>query len=193
MTELATSYDADTVRLPMSWEAWDSLDSLEDEYKGAEYMDGELIVVPGFPDWGHQQAIDHLREQIRPTLEPDEYDVTGFGWKPDGVKEEYGPDVMVCTRPDDPRRFTGVPRLCVEVTSANHGNDTVRKRNKYAAAGLPDYWIVDRRDRALRCYVLRGGVLAEVATISLAQHHGDTVTATYADRAVSLSLSRLFG
>lgn len=193
MTELATaSYSADgTLRLPMSWESYDSLE-YDDDLRGAEYMDGELLVPPGLPDWGHQQAIFYLRDQIRPTLAAGEDVTSGFAWKPDGVAEEYGPDVMVCTIPADRHRFTGIPLLCVEVTSSNWSADIVRKRAKYAAAVLADYWIVDRRGRALRCLKLRGDLFVEAEVFALDPDRSATVSATYADRTVELDLARLF-
>ena len=51
--------------------------------------------------------------------------------------------------------------LAVEVVSpSNPGNDLVLKRHAYAVAGIPEYWIVDRRDRTLR--VLRLGRAGQV-------------------------------
>lgn len=63
---------------------------------------------------------------------------------------------MVHAATDDQARFTGVPLLCVEVTSGNWTSDLILKRAKYAAARLHDYWVVDRRERVLRQYVLQG-------------------------------------
>ena len=191
MTELATSFDAGTVRLPMSWETYDSLE-YDDAYRGAEYMDGELVVPPGFPSRGHQKAIRYLEDQLEHTLADGEEVISGFGWKPEGIEEEYGPDVMVYVPDGSERRFTGTPLLCVEVTSGNRGNDMVRKRAKYAAAGLRDYWIVDRRDKTLRCHELRRGIFVETATIPVAGDGAQAVQVTYAGRKVSLVLAGLF-
>ena len=193
MSELAT-HDDDTVRLPMSWETYDSLE-YDDAIRGAEYVDGQLEMTPGFPDWGHQKAIRYLEMRLESTLQSREDVISAFAWKPPGIAEEYGPDVMVCTVPEDPRRFTGVPLLCIEVTSGNRDNDLVRKRAKYAAGGLPDYWVVDRLDRALRCYQLRDGVLIESDTLWADEHPppANDVTVSYAGRNVRLDLVQLFG
>lgn len=191
MTEMATAYADDRVRIPMSWATYDSLD-YEDDLRGAEYMDGELLVAPGLPDYGHQKAIRHLETQIESTLANGEDVISGFAWKPTRVAEEYGPDVMVCPIPTDPRRFEGVPLLCVEVTSGNWGSDMVRKRAKYAAAGLPDYWIVDRRGRALRCLELRDGLFVETEVFKFEGHSPTSVQPSYAGRTVDVDLSRLF-
>ncbi len=40
-------------------------------------------------------------------------------------------------------RYTEIPHLVVEVLSSDPAADTVRKMQKYAAAGLPRYWIID--------------------------------------------------
>lgn len=178
-------------RVPMSWDMYDSLE-YDDELRGAEYMDGELLLPPGLPDWDHQKGIRYLEHQLEQTLGEGEDVISGFGWKPAGVAEEYGPDVMVCTVPTDRRRFTGIPLLVAEVTSSNWQNDVVRKRAKYAAAGLPDYWIVDRRSPALRCHELRHGVLVETEVYQPEMSPDELVVVSYAGRSVELELTRLF-
>jgi Uma2 family endonuclease len=40
-------------------------------------------------------------------------------------------------------RLRAVPLVAVEVLSSNRHHDLVRKFGKYAAAGLPQYWVVD--------------------------------------------------
>lgn len=191
VSEPTTYDDEGTLRLPISWESYDSLE-YDDSLRGAEYMDGELLVPSGLSDYGHQKAIRYLERQIEPTLTADEDVISGFGWKPTGASEEYGPDVMVCTVPTDRRRFTGVPLLCVEITSTNWTADLVRKRAKYAAAGLPDYWIVDRRGGVLRCLELRDRLLVETEDFVFDPKVRQTVTATYGERTVDLELARLF-
>lgn len=192
MTELATTLRPG-LRLPMSWETYDSLD-FDESLRGAEYVNGALLLPPGAPDLGHHDAIDYLRDQLRPTLAAGERTTSGFAWKPEGINAEYIPDVMVFVADEDRRRFVGQPLLCVEVTSGNRSRDLVEKRNYYAAAGLPDYWIVDRKDKALRCHELRGGVLVETAThhLPLRRRKALTVTATYAGRPVDVDLVQLF-
>lgn len=179
-------------RLPMSWETYASLD-YDDDLRGAEYMDGELV-VPGLPDWGHQQTILYLLDQLRPTLGAAEGATTGVGWKPADVLEEYAPDVLVCEIPRDRRRLTALPLLCVEVTSSNRAVDMVKKRSAYAIAGLGSYWIVDRQDRVLRCHELRDGALIEIETHQLPPRRREAliVTVAYDGRAVQLDLIRLF-
>ena len=61
------------------------------------------------------------------------------------------PDLVLLLDPADRRRgeefWTGAD-LCVEVVSPDDPDrDHVVKRPEYAAAGIPEYWIVDPRDR----------------------------------------------
>ena len=42
-----------------------------------------------------------------------------------------------------PLRIYGVPDIVVEALSTNRGDDLVRKRELYEAAGVPEYWILD--------------------------------------------------
>ena len=60
--------------------------------------------------------------------------------------------------------------------------------SKYAAAMLPDYWVIDRRERLLRQYQLRGDLLAEAGCA------GDQGTAElrFHGRTVGLDLGILF-
>ncbi|MEU6137592.1 Uma2 family endonuclease [Nocardioides sp. NPDC047086] len=194
MTEIAaiaSSYDEGTIIVPMSWEEYDSLD-FDDDLHGAEYIDGVLVAPPGFPDRGHQKAIAYLQSVLEDVIGPGEDVISGFGWHPAGGTEEFGPDVMVHPLPTDPKRFIGVPVLCVEVTSSNRQNDLVKKRDKYATAGLPDYWIVDRQAGILRCYKLKDSFLIESEEHVRTGKDAQMVTVHFADRAAEVDLGRLF-
>lgn len=52
--------------------------------------------------------------------------------------------------------YHGAPDLVVEVLSTRPALDTIIKKQKYARAGVPHYWIVDPTTRALRAYALEG-------------------------------------
>ena len=83
------------------------------------------------------------------------------------------PDVVVLLNPNHPGRGPDeweYADLCVEVVSPDDPDrDYVDKRRDYAAAGVPEYWIVDPRDRTdadprgrtVRVLSLAGGEYSE--------------------------------
>lgn len=139
---------------------WADYNQLGNDLRG-EFIDGALLMAPT-PDRHHQDAIQHVLAALSAVCLGDEGVTTGWGWSPAGVDEEYVPDVMMVPATHDEARFGGIPLLCVEVTSSNRANDLVLKRAKYAAASLPDYWVVDRQDHLLRTFALQGKLLVEV-------------------------------
>jgi Uma2 family endonuclease len=72
---------------------------------------------------------------------------------------------MVHPSTEESVRFTGVPTLAVEIMSTNRGADIVVKTSKYAAIGLPRYWLVDPRNRVLDAFELRQGVFEWIARV----------------------------
>ncbi len=151
-------------RTPMSWEDYQALN---DDIHG-EYIDGVLVMSPA-PTIPHQEAALRLARLMMEAA-PDGTRVGfGVGWKP-GV-DEFIPDVLVFDDFGEIVRVTSIPRLAVEVLSTDRGADLIRKFRKYAAAGLPRYWIVDIDETGpeVVTYELRDGVFVETG-----RHRGDT-------------------
>ncbi|MCI2239003.1 Uma2 family endonuclease [Paenibacillus sp. TRM 82003] len=146
----------------MSWEEYARLP----EGPRYEYVDGHLVVNPS-PSFRHQMISVNLLVALRGVLPGTHRAVPTWAWKP--ARDEFIPDVMVCAIADveagGPARFTGTPALVVEVLSGNRGDDLVRKATKYAAAGLPHYWIVDPRDEVVQTFALDAGTYRSDVTL----------------------------
>ena len=125
-----------------------------------EVIDGELFMTPA-PSWQHQSSLMRLSFLI-------------YGWvsarnlgsvvqAPVGVvlDEENGvqPDLVFIARERfhiiSERGVEGPPDLLVEVLSpSTEARDRGVKMRRYAAAGIPHYWLLNPRARALEAYVL---------------------------------------
>ncbi len=123
-------------RIPMSWEDYEALG----EFRG-EYVDGELVVSPE-PTRRHQTISSRLWQVLVEQLAPGTDAVQAWGFMP-WEREEFAPDVLVCTSDEDKRLTASIPHLLVEVLSSDPARDLVRKAEKYAAAGVPRYWVID--------------------------------------------------
>ncbi|MFH2010086.1 MAG: Uma2 family endonuclease [bacterium] len=150
------------------------LDYTPDDGNRWELIDGSLFVTP-FPTYAHQLASTELTFLLLAHVRANQLGkVFAAGLKvvldePTGV----GPDVVYISagRMDGMREdgFHGAPDLLVEILSSKPELDRVVKFHKYAAAGVPHYWIVDPERRSIREYRLEGDGYRLVA-----EHVGDT-------------------
>lgn len=91
-------------------------------------------------------------------------------------------------RPGNARPLEVTPDWVCEVLSpTSAARDRVTKRNLYARAGVPHYWLIDPEARVLEALSLRDGMWVEVGV------YDDTALARIAPfDAVELELARLF-
>ena len=127
-----------------------------------EIIDGELIVSPA-PNWWHQKLVLIVARLLEQTG--------------DGIGETAGapldvrltdrdsvqPDVLFIRNENlgilaADGRISGPPDIVVEIVSpASARYDRVRKFALYERAGVPEYWLLDYRDRSFAVNELRDG------------------------------------
>jgi Uma2 family endonuclease len=144
------------VQIPMSWEEYEAL---EPDVRH-EYIGGCLVVNPR-PKGEHQVALLRFARLLDDAVAPGYQVYVEWAWKPGA--EEWAPHIMVCPR-ERAVRFTGTPQLVVEILSGNPARDLVVKSHRYAAAGLPRYWVVDPDALTLTAFELRDGAFVEIAS-----------------------------
>lgn len=114
-------------------------------------IDGEFIEMP-HPNPPHDMSVSLTDYILKDIFRPG-YVVriqTGFVT---GLDTNPGPDLAVV--PGSPRDYTQAPRqavLIVEVSDTSLAMDTGAKVHIYAAARVPEYWVLDLNGRQLLVY-----------------------------------------
>jgi Uma2 family endonuclease len=123
-----------------------------------ELSDGIIEVLP-MPTREHQTIVGFLYVALLQILRPLGADVL---FAPLRLRVRAGkfrePDLLAVLDTNDPRaqnRYWTGADLVVEVVCPDAPErDLVEKRREYAAAGIPEYWIVDPRDRSVTVLTL---------------------------------------
>lgn len=126
------------------------------------------LEFPPVPTLLHQFIVDYLHAQLKVFVQQFAAGAVLFApvpvWVSPGKYRE--PDVFYL-RPGRIRDLRGYPRgadLVMEVVSGDasgRARDLVAKRDDYAAAGIPEYWIVDPDLHLITVLVLQGNSYLE--------------------------------
>ena len=136
---------------------------------GYEFVDGFVENLPAATK-PHQRMAAWLHRLLFDLAE--ENDIPGeaflMGYRAFTIEEKYRePDVLFLfdERESSDRNSVGFD-IGVEIVSdapSDRARDLVTKREEYAAAGVPEYWIVDYRERAVLLLTISGEEYAETA------------------------------
>lgn len=84
---------------------------------------------------------------------------------PSELPRLFAPDLTVLINGNDAVlsefMIEGVPDIVAEVLCSDRNRDLVRKRQVYAEAGIPEYWIFDERNETVMPLELRDGMYVE--------------------------------
>lgn len=137
--------------------------AIPDDGRCYEIVDGVLFMTPSPSGW-HQKAAGRIFHYLLTHIED-----AGLGQVfivPLDVeltpKDVVQPDVFVLLNASGEKfigsRIVGAPDLVVEVASpGTEDYDRYEKRDAYAHAGVPEYWVVDTMARTVGVLVLEGG------------------------------------
>lgn len=82
----------------------------------------------------------------------------------------FAPDMIIILRGGQAtvtdRMVEGPPDIVMEILSSDRRRDLVRKRQLYAEAGVPEYWIFDPREDTATLLELRDGQYVERAVLT---------------------------
>ena len=138
-----------------------------------ELDEGELYIMPR-PRRVHQFFQARLVKHFENFL--DEFDEPPADVSHDFIvalsledRRLYAPDLSIVLRERahiiGDRMIDGAPDIVVEILSSDRSRDLVRKRQLYAAAGIPEYWMFDYLNDTATLLELRNGEYIERAVL----------------------------
>lgn len=121
------------------------LDAMPDDGHRYELVGGVIVVSPA-PNWNHQRAVRRLMRMVEDACPPghEVFDSPCDLALP--LDQIVQPDVLLVPiqRGEEFGPIADPPVLLIEILSpGNRGYDLRWKRDVYAEAGVPHYWIVD--------------------------------------------------
>jgi Uma2 family endonuclease len=171
--ELSMVTPADWVPGPPqgSW-TYEDYAALPDDGRRYELVNGVLVMAPA-PGTGHQSIVVRLSYYLFMHVE-----LAGLGRVFSGPvdvelgpKNVYQPDLVVVLNAHLERvaekKISGAPDLAVEIASpGTAAYDRLTKNEKYAQAGIPEYWLVKPTRRAVEVLVLEHGEYRSLGSFS---------------------------
>jgi len=130
-----------------------------------EFSNGRIEVLP-IPKTSHQLMVQYLSNLLLACVAPRKLGTVLFAplrfrLQPGTYRE---PDVVFMLAENAQRigedYWQGADWVMEVVSDDNRDHDLVTKRAEYEAAGIPEYWIVDHRERLITVLTLRGGKYA---------------------------------
>jgi len=129
-----------------------------DDGKRYEILDGEIFMTPS-PSPRHQFASKRLQRILERYFE-DTLGYQVFDAPLDVIlsnADVVQPDLLVvaASQQVSTRGIEGAPLLLVEILSPSRPEyDRLTKASRYAARGVPHYWLVDPDGRTIECFQL---------------------------------------
>lgn len=143
---------------------WEDLETMPDDGRRYEIVDGVLIVTPS-PVRRHQRASFRLSMLLGAAC-PDNLEVLPAPYDVKLADDTvFVPDLLVLPLGDEAeRRWVGPPLLAVEILSpSTRVFDLNVKKGKFEAYGCPSFWIVDPDMPSLTVWELRNGTYVQTA------------------------------
>lgn len=139
--------------------------------RGIELVDGYLEFLP-MPTKMHQMLIGHLYIALVAHLDAMRVQLAGYNLETINDRMRQ-PDILATL---DARNFADDRAthadLAIEILSPgpeNRRRDEQEKREEYASAGIPEYWIVDPESRSIVVLTLNGDAYAELGRFTAGQ------------------------
>ncbi|MFM2438552.1 MAG: hypothetical protein RLZ55_1375 [Actinomycetota bacterium] len=145
----------------------DDLRALPDDGLRHELIDGQFVMTPA-PGSNHQTISLTLAAMIRAQVLGSDLKVLTAPFDVALGPHVVEPDIVLARKADFTARDLPVaPLLVIEVLSPSTSHlDQGRKRDLYAEAGVPHYWIVDPETPSITTLTLTDGAYAQTAHVS---------------------------
>jgi Uma2 family endonuclease len=158
------------VLLPHGELTVEDLANVPDDGHRYELIDGGLIVTPA-PGFNHQICVGRLYVLLQGSVPPELTVMLGPFDYIIGRNTLLEPDLLVARTEDfGPANLQITPLVVIEILSpSTRYYDRGTKRLRYAAAGVPNYWIIDPNPEACSLTVLTlgsGGGYDETAVVT---------------------------